>query len=122
MGQRLEIVDMRIRRGVCEGRVRGGGDGAPELRFEAGETVLAAPRVSADAEGWVFALELPGALLDEGARSVLIFDAAADVQIGQFALSVGEALAEDLRAQVAQLRAELDLLKAAFRREMRGGG
>lgn len=120
MADQVEILELRIRRGVCEGRLSGGGETAPQLRFEAGEVAMPAPRLTRDAEGWGFAQDLPAALLNEGAQAVLIVDAARGVQIGQFALSVGEALADDLRAEVAQLRAEMDLLKTAFRREMRG--
>lgn len=119
MADQLEIVGLRIQRGVCEGRLSGGSGDMPALRFEAGEIVWPAPRLTRDETGWLFTQDLPAALLNDGAQAVVIVDAASGQPIGQFALSVGEALAEDLRAQVAQLRAELDLLKTAFRREMR---
>ena len=37
-------------------------------------------------------------------------------QIGHVSLLAGEALGDDIRAEVALLRAELDMLKRAFRR------
>ena len=36
--------------------------------------------------------------------------------LGSFTLIAGEALGDDLRAEVSLLRAELDMLKRAFRR------
>jgi hypothetical protein len=118
----MKIADLRIAGGRCTGRVLGAGAEAPVLRLAAGDVTMPAPEVSSDGDGWRFHATLPVALLSEGARAVLILDAASGAQIGQFSLSVGEELAEDLRAEVAQLRAELDLLKTAFRREMRGRG
>jgi propanediol dehydratase small subunit len=39
-------------------------------------------------------------------------------EIGDFTVIAGEILAGDLRAKIAQLRAELDLLKTVGRREL----
>ncbi len=116
----MEVHDLILARGICSGRVSGGaGETAPDLRLVAGEIVIPVLEVVEDADGWAFRAPLPAELISDGAQSVLIVEAASGAQIGQFSLHVGEALAEDLRAEVAQLRAELDLLKAAFRREMR---
>ena len=46
----------------------------------------------------------------------MIIDADANVKLGDFTLIAGEPLADDLRAEVELLRAELDMLKRAFRR------
>jgi hypothetical protein len=39
-------------------------------------------------------------------------------KIGDFTVIAGEKLAGDLRAEIAQLRAELDLVKTVVRREL----
>jgi hypothetical protein len=36
--------------------------------------------------------------------------------LGSFSIVAGDALAEDIRAELSLLRAELDMLKKAFRR------
>lgn len=122
MSDLITVADMRIRRGLCAGRLVGAAETAPVLRLEAGDVSMPAAQVSRGAEGWQFEVQLPAELLSEGVQSVLILNADTEAQIGQITLSLGEALADDLRADVAQLRAELDLLKAAFRRELRGAG
>ena len=119
MTDRSEITELRIIRGMCRGRLIAKGSDAPDIVFEAGDIAMPDTEISRDKEGWQFTQELPAALLSEGAQSVVISDAKSGVELKQFSLSVGEALADDLRAEVAQIRAELDLLKTAFRREMR---
>lgn len=119
MSDQMEITDLRIIRGLCSGRVQGADETPPALRLEAGEITETVPTPRADGDGWVFEVALPMALISDGARAVVIVDAPSGAPLAQFALSVGEGLADDLRAEVEMLRAELDLLKAAFRREMR---
>ena len=46
----------------------------------------------------------------------MIRDRKEDVVLGSFSIVAGDALAEDIRAELTLLRAELDMLKKAFRR------
>lgn len=68
---------------------------------------------------WVVEVPVPVEALGDGVRTVLIRDARDDSVLQSFAMIAGEALDEDIRAEVALLRAELDLLKQAFRRHCR---
>ena len=56
-------------------------------------------------------------MLSDGVHSCVIFLATGE-KIGDFTVIAGEILAGDLRAEIAQLRAELDLLKTVVRREL----
>jgi hypothetical protein len=57
---------------------------------------------------------IPAAILTEGVQTVLL--QAGDIVLAQFSLIAGAPLDDDLRAEIGLLRAELDLLKRAFRR------
>lgn len=65
---------------------------------------------------WSVEVTLPMAVLSDGVQSVLLADGQTMTPITNLTLLAGEMLDEDLRAEIALLRAELDLLKRAFRR------
>lgn len=72
--------------------------------------------VKPNADGWSVRIPVPHALLSEGVHCITIFDAATDERLGDFTIIAGAPAADDLRAEIALLRAELDMLKRAFRR------
>ncbi len=65
---------------------------------------------------WPVSVPIPAGLLSDGVLSFLVREAATGVVIGHFAIVAGSPLEADLRAEIDLLRAELDLLKKAFRR------
>ncbi len=67
-------------------------------------------------DGWTLRVPVPKVALSDGVHCVVIRDAAANRKLGDFTIIAGNPAAEDLRAEVALLRAELDMLKRAFRR------
>ena len=81
-----------------------------------GVTVEAAGDLG-DAGGgtWVVRVPVPPEAVANGVQTVVVAEAEGEV-LGSFALVAGEALAPDLRAEIDLLRAELDMLKRAFRR------
>lgn len=69
---------------------------------------------------WILSADLPGTVVDQGAQAVALVagdpgDAGSQV-LGHLTLVAGTVIADDVLAEVAQLRAELDLLKREFRR------
>jgi predicted aconitase with swiveling domain len=117
---RMTLTQTRIASGIWEGVLTGAGrtDAVEALhqgqRLE-GLTVTAMP----DASGsHVVRLAIPMAILSEGVQTVL-FRAGEDV-LASFTLVAGVPLEEDLRAEISLLRAELDVLKKAFRRHVAG--
>lgn len=69
-----------------------------------------------EADGWSLRIPVPPAVLSDGVHCVMIFDAATDHKLGDFTIVAGAPAADDIHAQIALLRAELDMLKRAFRR------
>jgi len=59
---------------------------------------------------------IPADLLCEGVQTFVIRDPASGHKLGHFTVITGVAMEDDIRAEVDLLRAELDMLKRAFRR------
>ena len=117
----LSLVKTRIQAGIWEGILSGGlGTGeAPELRVTHLEKPVRTVAVTADTESpgtWNVKIAIPPDLLSEGVQTFLIWDAATDEKLGSFTVVTGEPLEDDIRGELDLLRAELDMLKRAFRR------
>ncbi len=65
---------------------------------------------------FVLRLELPVEVLSDGAHVIHFMDVDADRILATETILAGDTLAEDIRAEIELLRAELDMLKRAFRR------
>ena len=68
---------------------------------------------------WALSFKVPQSALTDGVQSFLICDQNNNETLGELTLIAGDAVADDLRAEVDLLRAELDMLKGAFRRHCR---
>jgi hypothetical protein len=75
--------------------------------------VTAVPERSGE---WLVQVPVPAELLSEGVQTFLIRNMATGEKLQHFTIITGVAMEDDLRAEVELLRAELDLLKRAFRR------
>ena len=120
MMSNLTLTKIRLRNGTWEGRIGGAdtGDEPPDIRV----TFLDQPvegvdlQVGDGAGIWNLSIPVPGHAVADGVHTILILNGADDTKLGDFTLLAGEAMADDLRAEVELLRAELDMLKRAFRR------
>ena len=65
---------------------------------------------------WDVAIPIPAEAVADGVHTFVISDEVDDARLGDFTLIAGESVADDLRAEMELLRAELDMLKRAFRR------
>ncbi|MBU2963777.1 hypothetical protein KO516_23695 [Citreicella sp. C3M06] len=65
---------------------------------------------------WALEVPVPVQAVGDGVQTFLILDAMSGEKLDSFTLIAGEAAGDDLRAEMALLRAELDMLKRAFRR------
>jgi hypothetical protein len=110
----FRLVPLRLAGGVWEGLWEG--PEAPRLRATHEGRELPGLAVEEAERGWTVRLPLPADLIAEGVQTVVIADAATGATEATVALVAGEALAGDLRAEIDLLRAELDMLKRAFRR------
>ena len=65
---------------------------------------------------WLLKVPVPPSAICDGVQTFLVQDADSGQRLGSFSLIAGEALGDDIRAEMDLLRAELDMLKRAFRR------
>ncbi len=114
----LTLTDLTIRRGVILARLSGSPH-PPSVALVLEGTALAVAKVSADGADWHLSAPLPMDMLSDGARALALVDQDADQVLASVSVSLGEAYANDLRAEVEILRAELELLKKAVRRQSR---
>ena len=112
------LTRTRIHAGVWEGTLTGA-DTAPDLAVthDGQEVPGATLREDPDGAGrFRVTVPIPAELLSDGVQTFLITDRATGDRLASFSVVTGQPLDEDLRAEVALLRAELDMLKRAFRR------
>ncbi|MDD8024195.1 MAG: hypothetical protein PHX82_13930 [Paracoccaceae bacterium] len=105
----------RIRAGRWEGLVASAVE--PKLEVVHLEQVLPGLEVSAQNPGkWRLSLPIPVETLSDGVQTFLLRSVPSAEVLGRFTIVTGVPLEDDIRAEVDLLRAELDLLKKAFRR------
>ncbi|MEM1235110.1 MAG: hypothetical protein AAGH70_13390 [Pseudomonadota bacterium] len=109
------LTKIRIREGVWEGMLSGP-ETVPALMVTHLEAPVEGVNVTPDGDAWRVSVPIPSHAISDGVQTFLIKEAASGTTLASFALAAGEPLSEDLRAEVDLLRAELDLLKRAFRR------
>ena len=112
------LVGARIVSGIWEAVLlqKGRSEGSPRIEVTHLGAPVAGLEVAPRAPGkWDLRLPIPPALIADGVQTFVVREAGGEV-LASFAIVVGEPLAQDLRAEIDLLRAELDLLKRAFRR------
>lgn len=121
----LTLTKLQIAGGVWTGRLTGPAGAAPRLEA----TLLDQPvgqlqvRPDAGAPGhWTVSLPIPPEALRDGMQTILIREAQTGGRLASITILLGEPLEDDIRAEVNLLRAELDLLKRAFRRHCADSG
>lgn len=116
MGE-IKLTKTRIRAGVWEG-VLSGAQGKPVLEVLHLEAKLPGVVVEPGTKAGEFAVRvpIPVQLLSEGVQTFLIREAGTGVTLAHFTVITGVAMEDDMRAEMDLLRAELDMLKRAFRR------
>ncbi len=94
------------------------GDAAPAIEVWHQETQLDGVETGqAIAAGrWPVSVAIPAGCLSDGVQTFLVREAGSGATLGHFTIVAGVPLEADLRAEVDLLRAELDMLKKAFRR------
>lgn len=114
------LTKTRFREGIWEGLlVSEKADAAPpEIVVTLNDTPVRGVTVAEASEPGRWALEVPVPMeaVGDGVQTFLITDMASDLRLDSFTLIAGEALGDDIRVEMSLLRAELDMLKRAFRR------
>lgn len=118
--QDMVLTKKRILAGVWEGvLVCADPDAKPELELWHLDEKINALAIAPDTESrgrFNVAITIPIELLTDGVQTFIVRNAATGQKLGNFSIVTGEPLEDDIRADVDLLRAELDMLKKAFRR------
>ena len=69
-----------------------------------------------DGGNWLVQVPTPAEVIADGVQTLVISDTETGTILHSFSLIAGDALDDDLRSEIDLLRAELDMLKRAFRR------
>ena len=78
-----------------------------------GVSIADAPNGS---DEWVVRFPIPSEALTDGIQTFVFVDTNTGEKLDSFSIVTGEPLSDDIHAEVDLLRAELDMLKKAFRR------
>jgi len=120
MADEIELTKLRLVEGVWQGALKyhGRDDWQPRIEvthldFPVEDVTVEEDRVE---EHWIVRVPIPAHRIADGMQTFVIRDTREDVVLGSFSIVAGDALAEDIRAEMSLLRSELDMLKKAFRR------
>ncbi len=116
----LTLTKTRFFEGTWEGVLAGGPGGGwqPKLAVTHLDRPVAGLDVTEvrSAGHWVVRFPVPADVIADGVTTFLIRNTETGELLDSFAILAGDALAEDIRAEMDLLREELDMLKRAFRR------
>lgn len=121
MSGEMSLTKASLRDGIWEGVLTASGaanDVPPPLAALHLDQPVPGLTITPDGEAgrWIVSLPIPAELISDGVQTFVIADADSGEHLASFSLLAGDALAEDIRAEMDLLRAELDMLKRAFRR------
>ena len=112
----MVLTKMRLAGGVWEGLLSGRTETAPHLRIRHQDQLVGEAETEPAENGWFVRFRLPTERLSDGVQTFVIEDAATGDALAEETIAAGDAAGHDLEAEVMLLRAELDMLKRAFRR------
>jgi len=116
----FELSKTRLFEGVWEGVLTANDDNVdqPDIGVTHLDKALSALQLKETdiPNQWNVRIPIPLELIGDGAQTFLIFDKQTGESLGNFTIIAGDAVSDDIRAEVALLRAELDMVKRAFRR------
>lgn len=114
----LELTKTKMRQGVWQGVITGAGNDTPKVQVTHQNRDIDSfdLKHNEKADHWLLSITIPPEAISDGVQTLMIRDAAAETEIGHITLMAGEILGDDIRAEMDLLRAELDMLKSAFRR------
>ncbi|WP_170574343.1 hypothetical protein [Ruegeria atlantica] len=108
------LTPIRFENGLWQGHLQA--ESEPAVKVQYLGAALEDVRVSPAKDGWLLSIPVPVSALSDGVHCFVIIDTATEDKLGDFTIIAGAPATGDMRAEVGLLRAELDMLKRAFRR------
>ncbi|MFK7834649.1 MAG: hypothetical protein AB8B60_00385 [Sulfitobacter sp.] len=114
----LQLTKTKMSQGVWQGIITGMGEDEPRIEVTHENTVVTDFILTHNqsADHWTLSIPIPPNAIADGVQTLVIRDIEENAKIGHITLIAGEMLNDDIRAEMNLLRAELDMLKRAFRR------
>jgi len=114
----LTLTPTKMLHGIWQGTLQQAGSGVPQIKVTYLGTEVPDVQVTEGVgdDEWLVQVPIPASAIADGVQVFVVTDATDDAQLGDFTLIAGEALGDDIRSEIELLRAELDMLKRAFRR------
>lgn len=120
MSSNVTLTKLRMSEGVWHGALvnHGTSDWQPDIQVTHQGELIDGVSVEHDRveEHWIVSVPVPLDRIADGVQTFVIRDRSVEDVLDSFTIVAGDALAEDIRAEMSLLRAELDMLKKAFRR------
>lgn len=115
---KLTLTKTKIRQGIWQGIVTGADNEAPQIEVSHLDNPVADVKFEHNKEAgqWLMSFPIPPSAIADGVHTILIRDIVTGATLGNATLIAGEVLEDDIRAELDLLRAELDMVKSAFRR------
>ena len=111
----MKIINAELRAGVWTGELVAGKADGLGVFHEGRKLESATFEALPDRDSTVIRVPVPAELISDGVQTFLVQNTEGRT-LTSFAILAGEVLAHDLRAEIDLLRAELDMLKSAFRK------
>ncbi|MEM6657715.1 MAG: hypothetical protein AAF496_08800 [Pseudomonadota bacterium] len=108
------LTSSQLHNGVWQGIIEC--ETQPHVAVHYRDETLADVTLERTDAGWTITVPVPTAALSDGVHSFVVVDSATTEKLADFTVIAGASAADDLRAELELLRAELDMLKRALRR------
>lgn len=118
----MELTRMGLKAGRYEARLRGVDGAAPIIELVHLDRVVAHAELHPQDDGYTVTVDMPAAVLSDGVQVVTLRSAVDSTVLDRVTFLMGSGLDDDFRGELALLRDELELLKAAFRRHCQETG
>lgn len=114
---KMTLTPKRLFEGVWEALIEGA-DGPPDLKVTHLDRTLDGLVLKETGEKgqWLLRVPVPASAICDEVQTFLVEVGKTGESLGSFSLIAGDAIGADIRAEMDLLRAELDMLKRAFRR------
>ncbi len=114
----VQLTKTKMQQGIWQGIITQNGTDTPKINVTHHKETVEGVSVTHNttANHWLLSFPIPANAIADGVQTLIIHDTVAGEKIGHVTLLAGEILGDDIRAEMDLLRAELDMLKRAFRR------